>query len=184
MSGHGTAALSAGESWAAEVKAGEMLTITARSAASLVCFNAANLRERFDQARTRVYNMKIRIGAGDALYSKLNNPLMTFTEDGFEGTGHHDLQYPGCRDALAAALAPWAVAAGEVPQPLTLFQHVEIDTRTGMMTPSSVRPAAPATVRLRAETGLVVAVAACPDPLADVGAEPVRVSVGAGQGQP
>jgi uncharacterized protein len=178
MTAHIEGGLAPGEGWAAEMKAGEILTVTGRTAASLVCFNAANPRERFDQARTRVYNMKIRVAAGDALYSKLNNPLMVIVEDGFEGTGHHDLQYPGCREALATALSPWGVATRDVPQPLNLFYHVETDTRTGEMTPSPTRPATPVAVRFRAETDLIVAVAACPDPLASGGAEPVDVAIG------
>ena len=43
--------------------------------------------ERFDQARTKVYNMKLWITTGDVLYSKLNNPMMTIVEDQFAGRG-------------------------------------------------------------------------------------------------
>jgi uncharacterized protein len=138
---------------------------------------AANRRERFDQARTKVYNMKIRATAGDALYSKLNNPLMTIAEDGFAGIGSHDLQYPGCRETLAKALAPWGIAAWEVPQPLNLFHHVATDTATGLMTPSPVRPAVPVSVTLRAEIDLIIAVAACPDPVVPDN-PPVRMTIG------
>jgi uncharacterized protein YcgI (DUF1989 family) len=167
------AVIQPGEAWAAEMEFGETLSITARSAASLVCFNAANLRERFDQARTKVYNMKIWLAEGDALYSKLNNPLMTLTEDGFGGDAKHDAQYPGCRALLAGALARWDIPAAEVPQPLNLLHQVAIDTASGQMTPSGKRPKEPVLIRLRAETALVVAVAACPED----GASPVGVSI-------
>jgi uncharacterized protein YcgI (DUF1989 family) len=171
-----TTEIAPGASWAGEMAAGAELRITARSVASLVCFNAVNLRERFDQARTKVYNMKIWLAAGDALYSKLNNPLMTLVDDGFGGAGKHDAQYPGCRDLLAPSLAPWSISAMEVPQPLNLLLHADIDTGSGLMTLTGKRPAAPVTMVLRAEIALVVGLAACPDAAADGGA-PVRIAL-------
>ncbi|MPY71399.1 MAG: DUF1989 domain-containing protein [Alphaproteobacteria bacterium] len=171
------ARIAPGAGWATTMAAGETLSVTARSIVSLVCLSAANPRERFDQARTKVYNMKIWLAAGDALFSKLNNPMMTLVEDGFDGAARHDAQYPGCREALAAALAGHGIPEAETPQPLNLLHHVEIDTATGLMTPTPRRPAAPVTMVLRAEMDLIVAVAACPGPLAPGGAEPVWVTV-------
>src|SRR5690606_23645164 len=69
VTGARMAEIAPGKSWAAEITAGEMLAITAQTVTSVVCIAAANRRERFDQARTKVYNMKIWASAGDALYS-------------------------------------------------------------------------------------------------------------------
>ena len=193
--------------WAATIEKGQALRVTASTVAAVVCFNARDLGERFDQARTRVYNMRIWITAGEQLFSKLNNPMMTMTEDGFAPHGRHDLQYGacsgpilaraaaegvprrwaflkgravpahGCLESLAGALSSWRIAMHDIPMPLNLFQHTEIDTTTGAIRPLTLRPSAPATVALRAEMDLVVAVAACPDPEAAGGGQPVRVAI-------
>lgn len=92
--------------WGGEMTKGQVLRITAETIVDFVCLNRDNLTERFDQARTKVYNMKIWIGEGDQLFSKLNNPMMTMLTNQFAGTGTHDLQEGMCsgpRYALAAA---------------------------------------------------------------------------------
>lgn len=193
--------------WAAELAKGQILRVTAMTGVALVCFNARDLSERFDQARTRVYNMRIWIGAGEQLFSKLNNPMMSLIADGFAPDGRHDLQYGmtsrqvlavaardgtparwahlkgravpghGCHENLAAALAPWHIAAHDVPMPLNLFQHTEIDTGTGEIRPLPLRPSQPVPVDLRAEIDLVVALSACLDLEAPAAGHPVRVGL-------
>jgi len=73
------------------VSTGNHVRITAESTVDLVVFNAENLFERFDQARTKSNQGKIYITTGDALYSKINNVMMTIIEDNYKGC--HDLQY-------------------------------------------------------------------------------------------
>ena len=82
--------------WAAHMKRGQVLRLTAMTIIDFVAFNADDLAERFDQARTKVYNMKIFVTEGDKLFSKLNNHMMTMTVDQFAGTGTHDLQFGMC----------------------------------------------------------------------------------------
>lgn len=193
--------------WAGDVARGQILRVTAMTGAAVVCFNAGDLTERFDQARTKVYNMRIWLSAGEQLYSKLNNPMMTMVADGFAAEGRHDLQYGmtsravlatasregvparwahlkgkqvpdfGCLEALADAVKPWSIAPHDIPMPLNLFQHTEIDTATGVIRPSPVRPAAPVSVDLRAEMDLVVAVSACLDLEAPASGAPVRLAI-------
>ena len=193
--------------WARALAKGEVLRITGMTGAAVVCFNAHDLKERFDQARTKVYNMRIWIGAGEQLFSKLNNPMMTIVADGFAADGRHDLQYGmtsrdvlaraaregvparwahlkgkavpehGCLENLAAALAPWGIAAHEIPMPLNLFQHTEIDTASGAIRPLPLRPRKPVAVDLRAEMDLVVAVSACLDLEAPASGHPIRLAV-------
>ena len=199
--------LATNSGWARALAKGEILRVTGMTGAAVVCFNAHDLKERFDQARTKVYNMRIWIGAGEQLFSKLNNPMMTIVADGFAADGRHDLQYGmtsrdvlaraaregvparwahlkgkpvpghGCLESLASALQPWGIAAHEVPMPLNLFQHTEIDTASGAIRPLPVRPARPVAVDLRAEMDLVVAVSACLDLEAPEQRHPVRVSI-------
>jgi len=193
--------------WAAMIDKGDVLRVTAMTGVSLICFNAADLSERFDQARTKVYNMRIWIGEGEQLYSKLNNPMMTMAADGFAPLGRHDLQFgmtsgqilataaregrparwahlrgrnvpeQGCHENLVAALAPWKIAAHDIPMPLNLFQHSEIDTATGFIRASVLRPEKPVSVDLRAEMDLVVAVSACLDLEAPASGSDVGVAV-------
>jgi hypothetical protein len=79
-----------------EVARGQHLRLTGITIADLVAFNRHNLRERFDQARTKVYNSKIWISTGDTLMTKSNNPLLTIVADTFAGQGTHDLQKGMC----------------------------------------------------------------------------------------
>lgn len=160
--------------WARTIAKGATLRLTAKTGVSLVAFNAHDLTERFDQARTKVYNMKLWLEPGDKLFSKLNNPMMTVRSDGFAPRGRHDLQLGmctaqsssrhGCLENLTAALTPWAIAAHHVPMPLNAFQHAQIDTKSGLIRRTTVRPDVPVALELVADMDLVVAAAACPDP--------------------
>ena len=51
--------------WAGELKSGQVIRIIATTTVDFVCMKRDNLKERFDQARTKVYNMKIFITIGD-----------------------------------------------------------------------------------------------------------------------
>ncbi|MCL6560452.1 MAG: urea carboxylase-associated family protein [Firmicutes bacterium] len=77
------------------VRKGQRLTVSGTTIADFVLFNADNLRERFDQARTKANQGKIFISVGDWLISRWNNPMMQIVEDGFI-EGHHDLQEGMC----------------------------------------------------------------------------------------
>ena len=81
--------------WAGEMKQGQMLRIAATTTVDFVCFRLQNLKERFDQARTKVYNGKIFITTGDKLMGRNNQHMMTIVENtNREGT--HDLQKGMC----------------------------------------------------------------------------------------
>ncbi len=77
------------------VKKGQRLRIAGKSIVDFVAFNLNNLRERFDQARTKSNQAKVFISKGDQLLSKLNNPMLTIVEDTFT-EGRHDLQKGMC----------------------------------------------------------------------------------------
>lgn len=193
--------------WGAEMRQGHVLRLIACTIIDFVCLNARNLNERFDQARTKTVNRKLWLSTGDRLMSKLGTPIMTFVEDRFAGTGTHDLQYGmcsgpryararaegrlnqyhhgddipipdhGCWENLQAALAPWKVRREDIPSPINLFQHVDIDVESGRMSHTPVRPAAPVHVDLRAEMDLVVAASACPDLAAPKFGQPIRAMI-------
>ena len=65
------------------VKKGQRLRVAGRTVVDFVVFNLHNVKERFDQARTKTNQVKIFISTGDQLFSKLNNPLLTIVDDTF-----------------------------------------------------------------------------------------------------
>jgi uncharacterized protein YcgI (DUF1989 family) len=80
------------------VARGHRLQVYGTTIADFVAFDQHNVRERFDQARTKTYNASIYATRGHTLMSKSNEPLMTITEDTYtEGT--HDLQKGMCSAA-------------------------------------------------------------------------------------
>ena len=76
------------------VKKGQRIRITAESVIDCSPFNLDNMRERFDQARTKCHNGKIYISTGDKLYTKFARPMMLIGEDNYRGT--HDMQFGMC----------------------------------------------------------------------------------------
>ena len=135
--------------WSAEMKKGQIIRITATTTVDFVFFKLQNLRERFDQARTKVYNMKLFITTGDKLMGRNNQHMMTILADGFKD-GTHNLQkgmcggsrlqlakqegrlgeyYPrqiseipdqGCYENLARALASYGIIPEDIPSPFNL----------------------------------------------------------------
>lgn len=178
--------------YAFDMEPGQWVRITSQTIIDFVCFNRDNLREQFDQARTKANQRKIFVTTGDQLISKLNNTMMTIVEDTFEG--HHDLQEGmcsrkrhelaaakgiwektygrplcempprGCTENLGGVLAPYGIAVEDVPSPFNIFQHMIIHADTGELEHSHIRPKPPgALVTLRAEMRLLAAISTCPD---------------------
>ena len=190
--------------WAGEMQKGQVIRITATTTVDFVCLRLQNLRERFDQARTKVYNMKLFITTGDKLMGRNNQHMMTILADGFKD-GTHDLQkgmcsgyrfqlakqegrlgeyYPrpiteipdhGCYENLSRALEPYGIIPEDIPSPFNLNQHMKIDGATGRMEHTQTRPAPGNYMDLRAEMDLLVAFSACPD--LPVGGKPVDVMI-------
>jgi uncharacterized protein YcgI (DUF1989 family) len=190
--------------WAAEMKNGQVIRVYATTTVDFVCFKRQNLRERFDQARTKVYNMKLFLTTGDKLMGRDNQHMMTILADGFK-EGTHDLQkgmcsgyrfrlakqenrlaeyYPreikeipdhGCYENLSKAVAGYGIAPEDIPSPFNLNQHMKIDGTTGRMEHTQVRPKPGNYMDLRAEMDLLVALSACPD--LPVGGKPVDVMI-------
>jgi uncharacterized protein len=91
------------------VDRGRRLQVYGTTIADFVAFDAHNVRDRFDQARTKTYNATIYITRGHTLMTKGNEPLMTVTADTYsEGT--HDMQKGMC----SAARVQRAVEEGRI----------------------------------------------------------------------
>ena len=56
-----------------DLNKGQCVRIRSQTIIDFVCFNRENLRERFDQARTKANQRKVFLTSGDMLVSKLNN---------------------------------------------------------------------------------------------------------------
>jgi hypothetical protein len=190
--------------WSAEMKQGQIIRITATTTVDFVFFKLQNLRERFDQARTKVYNMTLFVTAGHKLMGRNNQHMMTILADRFK-EGTHDLQkgmcsgyrfqlakqegrlgeyYPrqiseipdhGCYENLSKALASYGIIPEDIPSPFNLNQHMKIDGVTGKMEHTLVRPRPGNYMDIRAEIDLLVALSACPD--LPVGGKPVDVMI-------
>jgi uncharacterized protein YcgI (DUF1989 family) len=89
--------------------------VAGRTIVDFVAFNLHDLRERFDQARTKTNQTKIFVSEGDQLISKLNNPMLTIVGDTFK-EGKHDLQKGMCSrkrfELVAQGLAKRTFAEG------------------------------------------------------------------------
>jgi uncharacterized protein len=162
-----------------EVAAGATLRITDPEGAQvgdLFCVAASDPSERLSQSRTRVYLQRVVLRPEDVLWSTRDRPLLTLLED---TVGAHDLLFcgcssfvydtfldrpgkTGCLDHLAAALAPYGVPPDAVEAPVNLFMATAVEPDGALRIETS--PARPGDhVVLRAETDLVVALAACAD---------------------
>ena len=197
--------LAARSGWAGHVTRGQRLRVVEVDGGQIgdfVVFNAANLRERFDQARTKANQGRLLITKGHVLYSKSNNVLMSITEDTY---GIHDLEYGmcsrwifesgryrgftadfqagagqgqptfGCWEVLSDVLKPWDIAPEDIPSPFNLFQTVKIDPSTGVMLTAPGRSKPGDFIEFRAEMDCLCALSACPS-----GGKPSRVQILAG----
>jgi hypothetical protein len=81
--------------WVSELRKDQVLRIIGTTTVDFVAFRLQNLKERFDQARTKVYNMKIFVSTGDKLMGRDNQHMMTIIKDTFHN-GTHDLQKGMC----------------------------------------------------------------------------------------
>ncbi|MGZ8488540.1 MAG: DUF1989 domain-containing protein [Candidatus Binatia bacterium] len=76
------------------VKQGQVIRVIGHSTADYTVFNLRNVKERFDQARTKVDQGKIFVTTGDVLISKFNNVMQTIVKDTYRGT--HDMEKGMC----------------------------------------------------------------------------------------
>lgn len=173
------------------LRKGQHIRLIAESIVDFVAFNLDNLKERFEQGRTKSINGKIFISTGDKLVSKSSNIMLTIVDDTYK-EGTHDLQYSpcsrasyeamydaglypellpakrddlpdhGCSENLSEAVKPWKIAPEDIPNPFNIFMTMEIDSRTGKVNFSSVRPRPGTYLEMRADMNCLVALSACP----------------------
>ena len=179
--------------WATEMKAGQVLRLTARTIIDFVAFDQYDYGEAFDQAPSKEANGCIYLKKGHRMLSRSGAPLMTMITDEFDGTGTHDMQFGmcgrsrhkrakeegrlgeylhgadmelpdhGCSENLTWALEPWGIPYENIPSPVNFFQNMTIDQQTSGMKRTQIRPEKLVNLELRAERDLLVGFSACPD---------------------
>ena len=141
-----------------------------------------DLSEHLSMEHTRTAIGRLMPRVGDTLVSNRRQPLLTVIAD--TSPGVHDTliascdaeryrqlgfdgQHDNCLDNFDRALADLGLAAPPLPAPLNLFMNVPW-TQDGSLRfdPPVSRPGD--LIRLRAETGLVVIMSACPQDLTPV----------------
>ena len=165
---------------------GESIRIYSEWHVDFVLFDSNNLKERFSQARTKANQGKIFVSTNDKLYSKSNLVMAVITGDTY---GKHDLQYGmcstwvyqnvkyiadfakqkrgsvpkhGCWESISGALEKWNIDPLDIPDPLNVFQTVDINPVDGKMTPVPIHLSQQDYLQLRAEMDILVAASPCP----------------------
>ena len=148
--------------WRGNLDKGQVLRITGRSVIDFNAFKRDDIREYYDTARTRIYNLNMYPTKGHRLFSKQNNPMMRILEDGFAGIGLHDLQSGhGCADGMLSVLSSLNMTFENLPDPMGLFRNLDI-SQDGRIRPKPKGPPEPVAIDLEAEIDLICAVMNCP----------------------
>ena len=150
------------EGWMGNLDRGQILKITGRSVIDFNAFKREDIREYFDTARTRIYNLNMYPTAGHRLFSKQNNPMMKFLTDGFSGIGLHDLQSGhGCAEGMLSILSPLNICYENLPDPLGFFRNLNI-SEDGRIKPKPKGPKTDVSIELEAEINVICAIMNCP----------------------
>jgi uncharacterized protein YcgI (DUF1989 family) len=159
------------------VRAGQALRVIdveGQQVADVCCASAADPAEILSGIVTTQLNKAVYLTTGHALYSVRRRPLLTIVAD---TVGRHDLlmgacsaysyrlrygveDHPSCQALLGAALAPLGVPP-DVPDTFNAFMNVPV-APDGSLSVEVPLSRAGDSVTLRAETDLLVGIAACP----------------------
>jgi len=152
-----------------------IIDVEGAQVADLTACALSETDERLSPAVTIDCTGSISVGKGSVLYSTSYRPMLTVVED---TVGTHDLLYPACsvpmyralysiesphancHDNLEKALAEHGVAPVPLTRPFNIFMNVHIGAH-GTVTVDEPLSKPGDYITLRAESDLVVAVAAC-----------------------
>ena len=141
-------------------------------------------KQRLSSGRTFDYGGKIYVSTGDVLWSDRSEPMLTIVAD---EVGRHDLLYApcsmemyriqyaateyhaNCYDNLCSAFRDFGFEPEPLPSSLNFFMNADVaaDGRLSFLPPKT-RPGA--SVTLRAEMDLVIALSSCPASRCNAGA--------------
>ncbi len=149
----------------------------------LVAFSADG-KQRLSSARTFDYGGKIYVSTGDVLWSDRSNPMLTIVAD---DVGKHDLLYApcsmemyriqygiteyhaNCHDNLCSAFRSLGIEPEPLPSSLNFFMNADVaaDGRLSLLPPKT---RVGASITLRAEMDLLIALSSCPASTCNAGA--------------
>jgi uncharacterized protein YcgI (DUF1989 family) len=177
-------AATTGGAW--RVPAGTLVRVTdveGGQSGDVFLVDAVDITDGLSNGRSFDYNGTVSLTVGATLYSSKSRPLATITHD---DVGRHDFLYtpcsqemfeiqygvtvphPNCYDNLTGALAGLGVPAATVTVAFNVFMctSVAADGRLSISPPGS---RSGDSIVFRAERDLIVAVSACPAPVANGG---------------
>jgi uncharacterized protein len=147
-------------------------------------------KQRMSSGRTFDYGGKIYVSTGDVLWSDRSNPMLTIVAD---EVGKHDLLYApcsmemyriqygateyraNCYDNLCAAFRDLGIEPEPLPSSLNFFVNANVaaDGRLSFLPPKT---RAGASMTLRAEMDLLIALSSCPASTCNAGAPPMPLA--------
>ncbi len=166
--------------WAKEMKAGQELRIEdleGQQAVDLICYDLADLNEKFWAAHTAKLNGNIYISTGDVLYSDKARPMMTIVEDTVgvndvicgscsrvldEVRYGKDKAQKGCMDNFEEAIKPWGLGREDVPMCFNIFLRYPVEPDGKVSIDQEPPSKAGDYMVLRAERDLLVVISNCP----------------------
>jgi uncharacterized protein YcgI (DUF1989 family) len=174
------------------LKRGEQLRIIdieGGQTGDLVAFSTGG-KQRLSSGRTFDYGGKIYVSTGDVLWSDRSNPMLTIVAD---DVGKHDMLYSpcsiemyriqygvtgyhaNCYDNLCTALRELGIEPEPIQNALNFFMNVDPGP-DGRLTFSPPRTRKGASITLRAEMDLAVAITSCPASTCNAGAPTMPVA--------
>ena len=162
-----------------ELKRGDSLKVIdpqGEQVADLVAFNRHDTGEAISSGRSIDYASKIYLSTGDVIYSNRSQVLLRIVED---TVGRHDFllspcsaemfriiygdtqPHRGCLGNLAAALAPYGIAADAIPTAFNVFMNVPVDAATGVIRVGPPLSRAGDYIVFEAQMDLLIGLTAC-----------------------
>ena len=183
----------AGGSWGGRIAKGErvrLIDLEGRQAVDFLCYNAADVRDRYNAANTMKMGESIYINAGTTLYGEDATPLMKVvvstcrdhdTIGGCCSVEMNQLRYgrrtPACRANFIHELAKFGMGEEDIVANVNFFMSVPV-ARDGRMAISDSPSKAGDHVDVEALTDVLVVISNCPqryNPAAGYNPTPVRV---------
>ncbi len=161
------------------LSAGQTVTVIdpeGEQVGDLLAFNREDTGEVLSSGRTFDYASRIYLTKGDPLYSNRSNVMLDIVED---TVGRHDFlltpcsremfqiiygdedPHQGCFGNLAAALAPYGIAADGIPAAFNCFMNVPVDGTTGEIKVLPPLSRAGDSISFRARMNLIIGLTAC-----------------------
>jgi uncharacterized protein len=176
---------------------GRAITITdlhGSQVSDFIAIATKDVREKFDQDRTRVNNWSNKVTKGTVLYSNRNNRILEVVED---SVGVHDMLFPccntfvyenifhlpprkGCFENLAEAVHQYGAKGDDLPNPLNMFMNTFLNSETGEIRIGQAASRPGDSIKLKALVDLVVAATACADDVSECNAgkcKPIKVEI-------